>query len=463
MYRKVSFEFKQIKHLRVKRQNTQKIMNYYDFNELNTAADISTLQRISSNPRIVRTPNGNELHDCCPFTGEGNDRFWIRTDDHPMTWFCRWKGSCPNCSGGGDAMQFIAMREHLDRKADAQKIAGILAAEIGITPRKVSKQAAAILAAFSANPSTPCNVSGTDAAKPQKKEAPRTPTAPPKQWQWLAGTIVETAARTLRSFTNPEAVEALEYLHSRGITDKMIDRYKIGYIPTVQKYFGYYVDLVTGDKKFRQPKHEDGESFIWVPEGITIPTYINGELYRVKVRKLNRRAAEKAISDTQRAAAKAAAEGKPTPSPVTEHDCRYSHISGGKGTALFNADAAADMHPRHDIIFVEGELDALLINSIVQPLEGDTLQAVTFGSATDKPPFETYYRYFRTPERIVIAYDNDDEGHAGAEYLKTQIMNIATRETPPIIETIPEGYKDFGEYYAAGGDIYDLVSKWFPL
>ncbi len=205
------------------------------------------------------------------------------------------------------------------------------------------------------------------------------------------------------------------------------------------------------------------EKFIFVPEGITIPTYIDGKLYRVKVRKLNRRAADKAISDNQRAAAKAAAEGKPVPSPVTEHDCRYSHISGGKGTALFNADAAADMHPRHDIVFVEGELDALLINSIMQPIECDQLQAVTFGSATEKPPFETYYRYFRTPGRIVIAYDNDNEGRAGAAYLQSQITNIATRETPPIIKTVPEGYKDFGEYYAAGGNVYDLVSSWFPL
>ena len=419
-------------------------MDHYNFSELNNAADISSLRRISSNPRTVKTTAGTELHDCCPFTGEGDDRFRINIDRKPMTWNCR--RSCPGCSSGGDAMQFIAMREKLNRKQDAQKIAAILAAEIG------------------ASPSPLCNVSrGTGtAAAPQKKETLRSLTPPPLQWQQIAGDIVNTAADMLHNPMIPEALEALEYLHKRGITDKMIDRYKIGYIPAVPKYFGYYVNLADGNRMYR--KAAAGETFIFVPEGITIPTYLKGELYRVKVRKLNRRAAEKAEADNQRAAAEAAAKEKPEPAKITEHDRRYSNISGAAGydTALFNGDAATNMQPRCDIVFVEGEIDALLINSIMFPVDGYQLQAVTFGSAASKPPYEQYYEYFRKPERIVIAYDNDDEGRNGAAHLQSEIMQIATRETPPALKHVPEPYKDFGEYYAAGGNIYELLCSWFP-
>lgn len=427
-------------------------MDYYNFDELNAAADISTLRRISGSPKQVRTNGETELHDCCPFTGEGRDRFRINVDRRPMTWFCRYKGSCTKCSGGGDAMEFIAIREGLNRKQDAQKVAAILAAEIGITPRKVSGNVAAILSALK-DFSDPCNVSGESEITKQKKEVPRKLTPPPLQWQQTAGNIVTRAAETLHDDTNAEALEALEYLHSRGISDKMIDRYKIGYLPIVPKYFGYYVNLSDGSRYYRKLSDDEKNNAIWVPEGITIPTYLNGELYRVKVRKLNRRAADKAAADDTRHPDK----------KHDEHEYRYSNISGGIGTALFNGDAATDMHPRHDIIFVEGELDALLINSIMQPVEYDQLQAVTFGSSKEKPPYEQYYKYYRIPERIVIAYDNDQPGQDGAARLQSEIMNIATRETPPRIEKVPEGYKDFGEYYAEGGDIYKLIASWFPL
>jgi len=422
-------------------------MDHYNFDELNQKADITTLQRISGNPRTVRTAAGTELHDVCPFTGEGNDRFWINIDRQPMTWNCR--RSCPDCSRGGDAMQFIAMREHLNRKQDGQKIAAILAAEIGISPER-----------------TLCNVSRTPAAIPQKKEPPRNLTAPGQQWQKIAGNIVMNAYYTLQNGKTPEALEALDYLHKRGITDKMIDRYKIGYIPTIPKYFGYNVNLADGTRYYKALTADEKNNAAWVPEGITIPRYLDGQLFSVKVRKLNRRAKDKAEAYNQYQKSKAAAAGKPEPKEKTDHDFRYEHIGGtaGSDTGLFNGDAAIDMHPLHDVIFVEGELDALLINSIMFPVDGDTLQAVTFGSASLKNvPFQKYFRYFNTPERIVICYDNDAEGQAGAAVLYDEISKLKTRETPPVLVTLPEGYKDFGEYYAAGGNVYELLCKWFPV
>lgn len=430
-------------------------MEHYDFDELNNAADISLLQGI---PQLhpVRTAAGTELHGPCPFGNPAidEDGFYIKTYEQPMLWFCR--GRCSGCSHGGDPMQYIAQREHLNRKPtleeiekkkedpdfemEVEKIARILAAEIG------------------AAPSSFCNVPGKRPAAAIRSK-PRILTPPPQQWQDIAGRIVEQAAAKLHDDTDPEALEALDYLHSRGITNTVIDRYKIGYIPIIPKYFSYKVDPETGNRIYRKTGKD--EKVIKVPEGITIPVYLEGQLYRVKIRTLNRRAKDQAAVWDQ---------WEPDKAPHKEHDFRYKYISGipkGTDTGLFNGDEVLDMHPRRDILFVEGEMDALLINSIMQPAECDQLQAVTFGSASKNPAFETYYQYFRTPERIVIVYDNDQAGQDGAAFLQSEIMKLATRETPPITKTIPEvngkQCKDFGDYYQAGGSIYDLITSWFPL
>ena len=425
-------------------------MKTIDFDRLNLETDITMLHGIDTgNMKQVRTGGSIELHGRCPFGGiADNTGFWIYVDRHPMTWFCRHKGECVSCSGGGDAMQFIAVRDHLNRKTDAVKIAETIANETGID-----------LFTFAMSKAVPAAAPGSMGKQITRKTQPRTPTPPPVEWQRIVMPIVDHAAAALYE-NNQEAAAALEYLHNRGISDKEIRRHKIGYIPMVNKYFGYSVNLADGQRMYRKPAA--GETFIRVPEGITIPTLIDGQLYRVKVRMMDHRAKEKAEADNQRDAAKAAAEGKPAPKPKTEHDCRYSHISGGRGTSLFNADAATDVHPRHDIIFCEGELDALLINSIMDYTDCGQLQAVTFGSATNKPAYETFYKWFRLPKRIIICFDNDKEGNTGAAALQQVIAEVSSRKEPAQIKTLPEPYKDFGEYYAAGGNIEQLLCEWFP-
>lgn len=414
----------------------------YNFEDLNRAADITYLRRISGSPKQVRTNGETELHDCCPFTGEGKDRFWIDIDRRPMTWFCRFKGSCPECSGGGDAMQFIAVREKLDRKQNAGEIAEILAREIGYTGNFATY----------VRPAPPI----------RKEPKPRTPQPPPDEWQRAVISVVSEAANRFwncihGSNKDPETRAALDYLHNRGITDEIIERFKIGFIPSVPTYYSYKVSTSDGKRLYRKAK--ENEKIITVPEGITIPTFINGNLYRVKVRKMNDRAKDKAESYNRYLRSKGK-QGK-----TTEHDFRYEFISGSIGTALFNADAAIDVNPRKDIIICEGELDALLINSQVSKDFCGQVQAVTFGAANYKPDYVTYFKYFVLPKSITICFDNDEAGNNGAKYLLDEIEKINQIVTNKInvrVMKLPEKYNDFGDYYAAGNDINDLLYSWYP-
>lgn len=404
---------------------------HYNFDDLNAAADITTLKGVPVDLKPVRSTHGIELHGPCPFGGGcKTNGWWINQDEQPMTWSCRKKDTCPStCTAGGDAMQYIAMREGLNRKQDARKVAAILAAEIGAVP--------------SAGP-----VPSGSFVRKQDKPKPRTPEQPSIEWQHTVMNLVDRAANDLYN-GDPESQAALYYLHDRGLSDRVIRKHKLGYIPFQGKYFGYNVDD-NGMKAYRK-------TGVWCPEGITIPTFINGHLLRVKVRMME-----------QRTIAKAAAMDQREPNKKHDpHDYRYSLVTGtDKGkTSLFNADAAAMRKPSADIIFVEGELDALLINSLIFESDYSYIQAVTFGSKSIHPSYETYFRYFLMPSRIAIVYDNDDSGKEGADRLQSEIMKLKTRETPPVMSTIPEQYNDFGEWYEAEGKGPIMKYLWdlFPL
>lgn len=447
---------------------------HYNFDELNRTADITTLKGIPSD--MIRT-TAKELHGPCPFGGPADHTgFWINITETPMTWACRHKGEpgCKaGCTGGGDAMQYIAIRENLNRQTPSYEIADIkqrIAEKEHLDIEKDAKrinyirwnnpeyrteaeQVAAILAdEIGAAPSSGPIPSGSSFKKQDQPQA-RTPEQPPLQWQKLVIPIVDQAANYLYSDT-AEAEAALLYLHDRGLSDRVIKKHKVGYIP-FQKYgYGYYIDPVTGERYYRKLTDDEKKKAIRVPEGITIPTFINGHLFRVKVRMMEHRTIEKAawLDKIQ-----------PNVKHLPKH-CRYSNISGSL-KSLFNADAAAMTRPRADIIFCAGEMDALLINSLIYDSDYGYLQAVTFGSETDDPHFETYYRYFRTPNRIAIIYDNDSAGKNGAEDLYSQILKVTTRETPPVIATIPKQYKDFGNWYEheGKGGIIKYLWDLFPL
>jgi hypothetical protein len=177
-----------------------------------------------------------------------------------------------------------------------------------------------------------------------------------------------------------------DYLHGRGLTDEAIARHRIGYNATSQ--------------------HVAGEWWTW--RGIVIPTTYGGHLWRVNVR---RRAAD-----------------------LADGNGKYINARGSKAQ-LFNGDALAT--DPHTVVMCAGEFDAML----VQQHAPDGVAAITFGSETKRPTWEA--DYLLRDRRVLIAYDNDDAGDAGA----AQWTAFGQRAS------VPSPYKDVTEFAQAGGDV----------
>jgi DNA primase len=144
---------------------------------------------------------------------------------------------------------------------------------------------------------------------------------PALKWQERAGTVLHRARQYLWS---PRGKIALDYLHTRGFTDETIRAAHLGYIP------------LTNDGKWFQDTcnvwglspDADGEASVWLPEGVVIPWYVNGSLWKLTVRR---------ITGWKKGAAK------------------YLPIAGSS-EALYRAD---DIKPGLPVVLCESEFDAL--------------------------------------------------------------------------------------------------------
>lgn len=351
--------------------------HYRNFSDLNRRADLTKLSGMPQLSIVSRSAKfGKELHGPCPFCGDGTDRFWVNIEKSPMTFTCR------RCGVHGNAMDFIALREGLSIITDGPKVAEILAREIGDCDRK-----------------SPQYYANFD----QKSEPSFKPNPPDNNWQ---SDLIKILDRASKRLFEPVGMNAMDFLHNRGISDRSIRSYRIGFIPFDCKWNGYSLY-----------------------SGITIPTFINDDLYRVRIRRINQQATPK-----------------------------YLNIAGSDGHSLFNADEVL-LYP--DIVFVEGEFDAIIINQILSAAGNNRIRAATFGSAQVRPSVDRYYRYFRIPSRIIVAYDNDPAGTIGSEALCNTINKVLTRPYPAIVKQLPTGINDWTDYYLAGGNITESLQSWF--
>jgi DNA primase len=214
---------------------------------------------------------------------------------------------------------------------------------------------------------------------------------PPKQeWQEQAQAIVDGAESCLWS---PENERALRYLKQRGLTEETILRARLGYVP--------------------------GRPWEWlrigkltVPCGITIPWFVGQELWAVKVRR---------------------AAGMP----------KYTQIAGGGAHGLYNA---ANLEGHENVLFVEGEFDALLAEQECAGLVG----VATLGSAasTLNPHWLPLLLHCKT---ILVAYDADEAGMKGAARLQ------ALTKRARIIQ-VPWG-KDITEFVLKGGSVKQWLNE----
>jgi DNA primase len=226
-------------------------------------------------------------------------------------------------------------------------------------------------------------------------EAPK-PTGPPSpEWQAKARHVIADCEASLWL---PEGGPARAWLQKRGLQDDTLRRWRVGYNP--------------GKPGQRRPLHG-----LSVSCGIVIPCEVDGTLWYLKVRR---------------------SSGKP----------KYLHVKGGH-PALYMAETLAQ---RDVAVLTEGEFDALLLWQEARDLTG----VATLGSATERLDLLAWGPYLQRKRTVLIAYDADKTGRAGAQKL-VETLPQAYRTAVP---TLGETDKDLTDYHLKGGNLRDLVIFW---
>jgi hypothetical protein len=191
---------------------------------------------------------------------------------------------------------------------------------------------------------------------------------PPKKWQDRARIIIHAAQKCL---WGPRGSRALQYLRDRGFTDETIKRAQLGYIPVNDqgRWHGEPLEKWGLDDR-------DDKKCVWLYEGILIPWYIAGEVWRLNVRRLT---------------------------DLKEGDAKYIQILGS-GEGLYGADKIDANIP---LFLVESELDA----QSGEQEAGDISVFCATGGITRARRDQWLALISAAP--CVLLPSDDDENHAG--------------------------------------------------
>lgn len=315
---------------------------------------VDLLELIGADVRLRRkSAASGEWMGACPVCG-GRDRFTVwpsPSKGKPRYW-------CRQCGAKGDAADYLVWRGRAATMGEALKMLG-------------------------------SEYTGAARSEPRPIEPPATAEPPPVAWQERARSFADYAGRVLWS---RDGVEGLEMLRRRGLKDDTIRAAGLGYNPK---------ELHDDPRRWGL---EADHKPVWLPVGVVIPYTVDGELWLVKIRQLER-----------------------TP--------RYVGVSGGTFQTLYNADA---LQPGRPAVLCEGELDALA----VQQAAGNLAAAVATGTTGGAHRVKWLAR-LGLAEPVLIALDNDAAGNEAAPYWLDALGERAKR-WPPL-------RKDPGEVLQADG------------
>lgn len=280
-----------------------------DFKAGKHAVDLLSL--VPGMKKVANT-NGGEYAGPCPFC-QGKDRFRIQPKDN--IWFCR------QCGGDRwhDIFDFIMKRDNVDLKSAAKAIA----APAAIHWLSESKRLEKCITKYS---------------------------PPDEAWQESARWAVGVCHKKLFSQTG---TDALAYLLNRGITEKSIKKFQLGYSPGA-RFDGLYI-----------------------PPGVVIPGVLNDKVWYVKIRALPGSSQEK-----------------------------YLNVKGSKPSSLFNGD---DLLYQPFCLICEGEINCIIADQEI----GDCISVCSVGSASTHLDMLTFGKYFLTMKFILANFDHDKAGDSG--------------------------------------------------
>lgn len=313
---------------------------------LSPCTDIKTLIEYYAAIQVVGKParvhGVLEYHSDCPWCG-GTNRFITRPEEG--TYSCAIRAS--GCGRFGDMITFL--REYCDMSFREA------CEELGIDPSELGDYTLASPSAQAYGP-------------------------PSKTWQERGERMVAKAQAVLRS---PVGKDALEYLRARGLKDETILDKRLGYIPLGPNGRWYSSSL----DAWGLTAEGTGKNKVWQPEGILIPWYVNGKLWKIDVRRLNglKKDDPKILSITGSV------------------DCLYNHdtVEAGKTAVLCESALCA----------IVGEQEA-----------GDLASFVATGGAGKNKP--SWAKHLEQATFTLIALDLDEPdpktgkrpGDEGAEY-----------------------------------------------
>lgn len=279
--------------------------------------------------------HGGEYCSSCPFCKDGKDRFLIwpnRSNKNGSYQGGRF--ACRICGKYGDAITFLRELRNIPYK-DA-------CALLRIEP-KISKS-------FFIVRSSPSFQQFKD---------------PSFLWQAKASKFIEWSHQQL--LKNPAA---LALLHQRGLTLDSIITYQLGFNPTT-----FYREFSDWGLEIN-PKQERPSRKLWLPMGITIPTF-SADVIKIKIRRSEWK------------------NGDRLP--------KYLEVSGSKKCPSIFGNTALPV-----CLVLESELDALL----VQQEASDLLFCIALGGSTRSIDYDTHRLLSKT--RILLFCPDFDKAGAVA-------------------------------------------------
>lgn len=306
---------------------------------------------ISDHP--LASTEGGEYKGPCPFCG-GRDRFSVQPNKKPFPkWYCR------KCTpGGGSVIDYIAKRDQLD-------------------PTKFEDLTEICKRATGGE--IPTN---TTQSRPVKQYIKPAYEAPAKDWQESAQEIINICKARLQ-----QEPKAIAYLKARGLTERTINDFDLGYSPEMN-----FDDL-------------------YIPRGITIPCKVSNHVWYIKVRL-----------------------------PSKPGQQKYTLVKGSKPAAIYNGDWLSGSEVA---LFCEGEFDCMIAHQELN----DIMACATLGSATNTLDLATWGAYLLPLKVILSVYDNDKAGSEGAQRLAELAGKRVRNISIPEGKDINDFYKADGNLY----------------
>lgn len=347
-------------------------MSQIDTSTLKSTVDLRYLA--SRYTTLTGGMSTREWYGPCPRCG-GDDRFHVTAD----WFFCReGKGCHPK---KGDAIEFMMWLKELDFQAACE---ALTLGELPLLPAE---------------------------SRPVSPKRNRRPAAPPGPvWQARARDFIAYSQKML---WQPEGQAALDYLKSRGLSQKTITDAGLGFNPhdiyDKPRWWGL------ADKRT-----------IWLPgPGIVIPWLAGSQVWRINIRLIEPRYRRRKGGDKKLV--------------------RYRGPAGF-GNGLYNVDA---LSPDRPAVLVEGELDALTI----QQQAGDLVTAIATGSTTGSRRKRWIARLVACP-LVLVAFDAEEAGDQAARFW--------LKALPQAQRLRPHGERDANAMVQAGLDLRAWIQAALP-